>query len=117
MSRANFSRPEAIRAELRKRDGDNCWLCAGPIDFTLPPGTFMGPSIEHVKPRAAGGADDWDNLRLTHAYPCNSGKGGKWDYADYGRTVGRAHRLRTAPKRKAWPVDTTFESWSASQPH
>jgi hypothetical protein len=63
-----------LRGLVRIRDGDLCWICGTLIDFTRPAGTFMGPSLEHVTPRAAGGTNHLGNLRLTHAYPCNHAK-------------------------------------------
>jgi hypothetical protein len=66
---------QLIRAQLRERDGDDCWLCGTSIDFTRRPGTLWGPSIEHVRPRADGGTSDLSNLRLTHAFPCNKARG------------------------------------------
>jgi hypothetical protein len=73
-----------LRAHVRARDGDDCFICGYPIDFTKPPGTFMGPSLEHVVPVAAGGSrTSLENLRLSHAYPCNHTRGAVHDGVDY----------------------------------
>lgn len=72
-----------LRAMVRDRDGDNCWLCGKPIDFTRRAGTFMGPSLEHAVPRAAGGTNALPNLRLAHAFPCNHAKGAVFDGQDW----------------------------------
>lgn len=89
MGRANFADPKAIRAWLRGRDGDNCFLCGELIDFTLPvagkwPASprSMGVTIDHRLPRSAGGRDDFANLHLAHGR-CNQRKGAKHGVADY----------------------------------
>jgi hypothetical protein len=57
-----------LRALVRARDGDDCCACGQPIDFALPPGTLMGPSLEHVISVAAGSSKtDPANMRLVHA--------------------------------------------------
>lgn len=60
----------AIVAALVMRDGAWCYICrqgADPHDLW---------QVEHVKPRAAGGTDDLENLALAHA-SCNRVKGTK----------------------------------------
>jgi len=75
----------SLRALVRARDGDDCSICGQPIDFSLPAGTFMGPSLEHVIPVAAGGLkSDPANLRLAHARPCNQAKGAVYEDVDFG---------------------------------
>jgi hypothetical protein len=84
MSRTGSRTPAELRAAVRARDGDECSVCGQLIDFTRPAGTFMGPSLEHVIPVAAGGArSDPANLRLAHARPCNAAKGAVHDGTDY----------------------------------
>ena len=66
-------------AQLRKRDGDVCWLCGEPIDFSLPrpadarldPGA---PTLDHVIPRWKGGSNKVSNLKLAH-FACNNRRG------------------------------------------
>jgi hypothetical protein len=70
-------------AALRQRDGDNCRLCGRKIDFGLPPGKGHGPSVDHIRPRAAGGRKELPNLQLLHAKPCQHIKGSKWNGVDY----------------------------------
>lgn len=53
---------------LLMRDGDKCYLCKQAADPDDP------LEIEHVKPRAAGGTDDMNNLALAHR-SCNRTKG------------------------------------------
>lgn len=67
-------------ARIRKRDGDHCWLCRGLIDFDLDPNDQMAKSLDHVKPRAAGGRTVLSNLRLAHRL-CNVRRGSPiaWD--------------------------------------
>lgn len=56
---------------LRARDGDDCWICAGKIDFTLPRTSPshqypLSATIDHVKQRSDGGTGEDDNVRLAH---------------------------------------------------
>lgn len=55
-------------AYLVSRDGARCYLCGQGQDADDP---F---EIEHVIPRAAGGSDDIENLKLAHR-SCNRAKG------------------------------------------
>ena len=84
MTRRRWLEPAELRALVRERDGDACSVCGEIIDFTIPPGKFMGPSLEHVVPLAAGGSRrNLSNLRLAHAFPCNRDKGSVHDGVDY----------------------------------
>jgi hypothetical protein len=132
------------REVLRTLYGDDCHLCKNPIDFTLPPGTWMGPSVEHVVPLAAGGADNMSNCRLAHAYPCNYLKGAIFDGIDYAalndptqteeriREREEMHQRHLRDARAAYDareeqwrearretmrkvLDPLFESWSAAR--
>jgi 5-methylcytosine-specific restriction endonuclease McrA len=61
-------------AFLRRRDGDNCWLCLRPIDFTITADDDpMHYSRDHVVPRALGGDLGVANMRLAHRR-CNAGR-------------------------------------------
>lgn len=63
---------------MRNRDGDVCQICQdaqGPIQWDLPSGpkghpSGLGPSIDHIIPKALGGTDHPDNLHLAH-WVCN----------------------------------------------
>jgi len=70
--------------QLRKRDGGNCAFCRKPLDFTLPFGFGMGASIDHIRPRAAGGGNGKENLQLMHTEPCQKKKGAWWNGVNYG---------------------------------
>lgn len=60
---------------LRKRDGDDCWLCLLPIDFAIADiNDPMHGSRDHVLPRALGGDGTVANLRLAHRH-CNTRRG------------------------------------------
>lgn len=84
MSHTGSRSPAELRALVRERDGDDCFVCGKPIDFALPAGTWMGPSLEHVIPIAAGGSRSGPaNLRLSHAFPCNHAKGAVHQGIDY----------------------------------
>lgn len=66
----------ALTKRLRKlveRDGWDCWLCEWPVNpFTL---EEHRASADHVIPKAQGGSNDLENLRLAHA-SCNEYRGG-----------------------------------------
>ena len=113
-----MSTPQAtLRAKIRERDGDNCSICGKIIDFALPPGAFMGPSLEHVIPLAAAGSrSDLENLRLAHMYPCNRDKGAVHDGMDFAKRDVRRRLQRDSRHRlRSLAVDCEFESWSAAR--
>jgi 5-methylcytosine-specific restriction endonuclease McrA len=58
-------------AEVRARDGDNCWACGHPMVFGgAHPNKGRAATLEHVLARSMGGTDALANLRLAHA-GCN----------------------------------------------
>jgi len=57
-------------AKVRERDGDNCWRCHRPMNFTEPRDKAKSATVEHVQPRALGGTSALENLVLCHA-GCN----------------------------------------------
>jgi 5-methylcytosine-specific restriction endonuclease McrA len=75
----NYLNPWKLRREreaermqaLRTRDGDHCARCRRPMRFDLPAGHDAGAAIELVVPKAAGGSEAIDNLRLCHRR-CNA---------------------------------------------
>lgn len=128
-----FNDPEGLRRFLRERDGDACALCGEPMCWTVPPGSERGVSIDHKKPRAAGGTDALVNLQLAH-WRCNQAKGASWDGADAGRQpspygIGKHYRKASqkrygqgppcdgsdwdTPVAACWLPLREFESWSA----
>ena len=56
--------------EVRKRDGDNCWRCHHPMDFSEPRNKKKSATIEHRVPRCDGGNWALENLVLCHV-GCN----------------------------------------------
>lgn len=68
-------------AELIKRDNGICQLCGEPVDLT--DGWYderdifhVGrnyPTVDHIKPLAHGGDNEWSNVQLAHQH-CNSSK-------------------------------------------
>lgn len=66
--------PQSIRQRVFARDAWTCYLCLLPIDRSRQWPHPMSPSVDHVKPRSAGGSDDPSNLRATH-WHCNEEKG------------------------------------------
>jgi 5-methylcytosine-specific restriction endonuclease McrA len=83
---------------LRKRDGDGCWLCLSPIDFSLPSADQMSRSVDHVIPRSLGGPDREWNRRLAHR-KCNAEREWLSPESLLGLPVGGGEE---------------FESWSAA---
>ena len=87
-------------AELRQRDGDNCWRCRRPMRFDLPPEHEKAPTIEHLMPKSRGGDGSLENLCLCHRR-CN------WDLGDNTPEVKERMRRKAeeaaapAPKRRA----------------
>ncbi len=74
-------------AELRDRDGDNCWRCRRTMRFDLPRGHAHAPTIEHKLPMSRGGTMALDNLYLCHGR-CN------WDLGDMTPEVKERMRAR-----------------------
>src|ERR1700733_10969263 len=62
--------PAKIRrqvAALRRRDGDDCWLCSLLIDFTITDiNDPMRYSRDHLVPQSLGGDGTVANMRLAH---------------------------------------------------
>jgi len=57
-------------AELRRRDGDNCFRCRRPLRFDLPDGHDQGARVEQLLHVVNGGEPVIENLCLTHGR-CN----------------------------------------------
>lgn len=55
---------------LVARDGNKCGICTQPVNLELRFPDQMSRSVDHVVPRALGGADDVSNYQLAH-YICN----------------------------------------------
>jgi hypothetical protein len=68
-TRANYYKHEKtwIIDVLRKRDGDDCYLCGHKI-------APIAMTVDHVVPLSKGGTDDTTNYKLTHS-TCNLAKG------------------------------------------
>lgn len=63
-----------LKAKLRARDGDDCHLCRGLLVFGGNPLSDHYATIDHLTPRAEGGGNDIDNLKLAHRR-CNLRRG------------------------------------------
>ena len=61
------------RLSVYERCGWACYLCGKPVDRDLPANDLMAATLDHIVPRADGGADDLVNLALAHRL-CNSVK-------------------------------------------
>lgn len=56
-----------MKAALRERDGDDCWICRSPT-------TGGDRTLDHWMPVSLGGGDKLENLKLAHA-ACNRRRG------------------------------------------
>ena len=72
--RRGLALPKAIRMGIYDRDGWTCGICLEPVSRTAPPNDPWAPTLDHVLPRALGGSDELDNLRLAHRW-CNTVRG------------------------------------------
>lgn len=55
-----------VRAALRTRDGDACWVCGRPTRRDVPPTHPDAETIDHIIERHRGGPDELRNLALAH---------------------------------------------------
>lgn len=71
---ANGHRRRQLRLQVLAEES-NCWLCAKPVDITLPHGTPDSPELDEVIPVSRGGSPYLrDNVRLSHRL-CNQRRG------------------------------------------
>ncbi|MDP9434595.1 MAG: HNH endonuclease [Actinomycetota bacterium] len=82
---------------LADRDGPLCWLCGNEVSPSAPRGSRDAGSVDHVVPRARGGGDEDDNLRLAHR-ACNSRRGSRLPELDWPREVP------VVDHAEIWPV-------------
>ena len=81
----NTTQRDRDRATIR-RARPACHICGEAIDYDLPyldPGEFV---VDHIVPRAKGGADDLSNKAAAHR-ACNRAKGAR-DHAPIVRRSG-----------------------------
>ena len=57
--------------DLGKRDNWLCHLCGQPVKRNAKSGSRRAPTRDHVVPRARGGTNSADNIKLAHR-ECNS---------------------------------------------
>lgn len=69
-TRSNGNVERYTAEEIGARDDWLCGLCQDPVDQAYQHPDPRSPSIDHVRPIAAGGTDTRDNVRLTH-WGCN----------------------------------------------
>ena len=62
-----------LRFKLAERDGPNCHICGGLMNFDRPR-RKTGATVDHVIPRSQGGSNDISNLKLAHKR-CNEARG------------------------------------------
>lgn len=92
-----------LRAELRLRDGDDCWICGRVMDFTdaaLATNHDDAVSLEHVTEFRSGGGWVLENLRLTHR-ACNQLRSNS---ANNVRMGFRRVEVKAIPM-PGWPAD------------
>ena len=63
-----------VKQTYGRRDGYVCHVCQGPIDRNAVEGGAL--SLDHLRPRIAGGSDHPSNIRSSHA-SCNKGRGAR----------------------------------------
>ena len=70
------SHPARIMRRLASDSGWVCHICSGPtLDVDLcDPLEPLAPTLDHVKPKAQGGANDAENYAIAHRW-CNSARG------------------------------------------
>lgn len=81
------------RAALYERDGWTCLICGLPTSREWSMGDPAAPTLDHIKPRSAGGTHDPLNLRTTHAL-CNAIRTDREDMPD--KEVARLALARVA---------------------
>ena len=59
---------------LRRRDGDDCWVCGLAVDFECDTDAPLAATIEHKIPSSRGGTGNRLNLVLSHG-KCNKVRG------------------------------------------
>lgn len=62
------------RDRVRKRDGDECYLCGKTCSRSVSPPDPDALTIDHVIPSSKDGSDDDANLRVA-CHECNQWKG------------------------------------------
>lgn len=67
---------EDDRQAVYSRDGGNCQICLSPVDFSAHYMDDSAPTLDHIVPRAHGGVDSINNLRLAHRL-CNCARGAR----------------------------------------
>lgn len=73
---ANGHARRKVRAWL-KAQGRPCWLCGGPIDYSLPAGHPMSFEVDEIVPASRGGSvTDPSNVAPAHRI-CNERRGNK----------------------------------------
>jgi hypothetical protein len=91
----------SIIDQIRTRDGDECWLCGGKLDFRAAPNSTKAPTKEHLVAQSLGGGNELANLVLCHP-GCNKHLGDRpIEKKREMREKIRANRARVAVKKVA----------------
>jgi 5-methylcytosine-specific restriction endonuclease McrA len=69
----NSKQRKSLLRTLRERDGDLCHICYRPMSFKVP-NQPESATFDHIIPKAVGGRDRMDNLKLAHN-KCNKARG------------------------------------------
>lgn len=67
---------KALIRDIRRRDGDDCGICGGAINFDVAYPDPLSRSIDHIVPLSSGGTDETSNLQLAHLR-CNILRGNR----------------------------------------
>nr|WP_314442200.1 HNH endonuclease [uncultured Sphingomonas sp.] len=93
--------------QIRARDGDACWLCNRPLDFSAEPNSKNAPTIEHLVAKSLGGGGELTNLALCHP-GCNGHLG--------DRPLAKKQELRAKWHANTAKVAAAKASTSAKAP-
>lgn len=102
--------------QLRRRDGNDCWLCGHPLSFTAPPGSRKAPTKEHLIAKSLGGDGAPDNLVLCHR-GCNKQLGNRSKVEKIKMRDKRiANRAKLAARGAAVPKEVATKSVPKADP-
>lgn len=74
-----FKVPKRLRLEIYARGDWKCQLCFSPVRPDADPNHPRYPTLDHIVPRALGGSDGAENLRLA-CRQCNTLRGTDVDW-------------------------------------
>ena len=106
---ANGHARRKVRAWL-KAQGRPCWLCGGPIDYSLPAGHPMSFEVDEIVPVSRGGSPiDRANVQPAHRI-CNQMKGNRLGFTleapgvPHGQVKDDSSSCSPAPSGSSGPL-------------